>query len=116
MVELLKVARDYDKDRKDPRSSVTPDGGTYDGPVEVSFSWDEPVTIYYTVDGSRPTFDSPKLQSARIREGAETLSIGSTTTLKWFSVDEKGNIENNYDPDRQFQDKFNKETYKISGG
>jgi len=115
LVELLAVARDYSKDKKDPTSEVSPAGGNYDGPVEVSFSWDEPVTIYYTLDGSRPTFDSPKLQSAGIREGAETLTIGSTTTLKWFSVDEKGNIENNYDPNRQFHDKFNRETYRITG-
>lgn len=25
----------------------------------------------------------------------------------------QGNIENNYDPDKTFQDKFNKETYRI---
>jgi hypothetical protein len=116
LVELLEVARDYDKDKKAPKSQVSPKGGTYDGPVEVSFSWSEPVTIYYTLDGSRPTFESTKLESAGIREGAETLTIDSTTTLKWFSVDEKGNVENGYDPNKQFHDKFNKETYKITGG
>jgi Zinc carboxypeptidase/Chitobiase/beta-hexosaminidase C-terminal domain len=113
LVALLEVARDYDKDKRDPTSEVTPEGGKYDGPVEIEFSWDEPVTIYYTLDGSRPTFDSTQLQSAGIREGAETLIIDSTTTLKWFAVDEKGNIENNYNPNKQFHDKFNKETYKI---
>ncbi|HZK50716.1 MAG TPA: chitobiase/beta-hexosaminidase C-terminal domain-containing protein, partial [Actinomycetota bacterium] len=101
-------------DRKDPTSWVTPEGGKYDGPVEVSFSWDEPVTIYYTVDGSRPTFDSPELQSAGIREGAETLVFDTTTELKWFAVDGNGNIENNYNPDKKVQNKFNREVYKIS--
>jgi hypothetical protein len=74
------------------------------------------VSIYYTLDGSRPTFNSPTLKSKGIREGAETLSITETTTLKWFAVDAKGNVENDYNPNNQFNDKFNKETYTISGG
>ena len=115
LIELLEVTNDFSKDKKDPTSWVTPEGGNYDGPVEVSFSWDEPVSIYYTLDGSRPTFDSPTLESAGIREGAETLLITETTRLHWFAVDAKGNIENNYNPNKQFHDKFNKETYRISG-
>jgi Zinc carboxypeptidase/Chitobiase/beta-hexosaminidase C-terminal domain len=113
LIELLEVTNDFSKDRKDPKSTVTPGGGNYAGPVEVTFSWDEPVSIYYTIDGGRPTFDSPTLESAGIREGAETLTITETTELKWFAIDAKGNIENNYDPDKTVQDKFNKETYRI---
>jgi hypothetical protein len=41
------------------------------------------------------------------------VTITETTALKWFAVDAKGNIENNYDPDKTVQDKFNKETYRI---
>jgi hypothetical protein len=115
LMELLEVARDYDKDKSPPRSQVAPKGGTYGGPVEVSFSWSEPVTVYYTLDGSRPTFESTKLESAGIREGAETLTIDSTTTLKWFAVDEKGNVENRYEPTKQSSNNFNQETYKITG-
>ena len=116
LLELLAITNDFSKDKKTPTSTVSPKGGKYSGPVEVSFSWDEPVSIYYTLDGSRPTFDSPTLESKGIREGAESLTITETTTLKWFAIDAKGNIENGYDPNKQFHDKFNKETYKITGG
>ena len=57
------------------------------------------MTIYYTLDGSRPTFRSAKLKAAGLREGAETLRIDKTTTIRWFAVDMAGNIENRYDPD-----------------
>ncbi|MGA9276398.1 chitobiase/beta-hexosaminidase C-terminal domain-containing protein, partial [Ilumatobacter sp.] len=56
--------------------------------------------IYYTLDGSNPTYDSTMYQAAGIREGGETLTISETTTIKWFSVDASGNIEGKYSPGR----------------
>jgi hypothetical protein len=59
----------------------------------------EPATVYYTLDGSRPTLKSPKLEAAGLREGAESLTVDKTTEVRWFSVDIAGNVENNYKPD-----------------
>ncbi|MCM3718969.1 chitobiase/beta-hexosaminidase C-terminal domain-containing protein [Fictibacillus phosphorivorans] len=72
----------------------------------------EPATIYYTLDGCRPTYDSPKLQLSGTREGAESLLIDRTTTLKWFAVDACGNIENNYNPVGTKKN-YRSETYVI---
>jgi hypothetical protein len=98
LVELLKVANRFDTDHARPVTTTVPESGTYDGPIKVVFESTEPVTIFYTLDGSRPTTTSPMLQSSGLREGAESLMILSTTTVKWFSVDVAGNIENNYNP------------------
>ncbi|MBW4701581.1 chitobiase/beta-hexosaminidase C-terminal domain-containing protein [Micromonospora sp. RL09-050-HVF-A] len=55
--------------------------------------------MFYTLDGSRPTFDSTLYASAGIREGGETLTVPAGTKVHWFSVDAAGNIERNYRPD-----------------
>jgi hypothetical protein len=99
LVELLKVAYPLETDRMRPSTTLVPGQGRYDGPVEMVFEASEPVTIFYTLDGSRPTTASPMLQSSGLREGPESLMILSTTTVKWFSVDAAGNVENNYNPD-----------------
>jgi hypothetical protein len=99
LLGLIEVAYDYSKDNRAPRSSTTPGGGKFNDAVEVSFKTSEPATIYYTLDGSRPTFESEKLELSGTREGAESLMIDRTTTLKWFSVDPSGNVENNYNPE-----------------
>ncbi len=99
LIELFRVALDYGKDKKPPKTRTVPRPGVHKGPVEVRFESSEPVTIYYTLDGSRPTFRSAKLKAAGLREGAETLRIDKTTTIRWFAVDMAGNIENRYDPD-----------------
>ena len=56
------------------------------------FNENEPSDTYYTTDGSTPTSASTQYQLAGFREqeGA-TLTFTQTTTLKWFSVDPKGN-------------------------
>lgn len=99
LYHMLEVALDYQNDRFRPRSDVSPRPGQHDGPVEVTFSTNEPAEIYYTLDGSRPTFDSPKLELTGVRGGLETLLIEETTTVHWFSVDIAGNAEGGYDPD-----------------
>lgn len=63
------------------------------------FEASEQVTIFYTLDGSPPTTSSPMIQSAGIREGAQSITIVETTTVHWFAVNAAGNVERNHDPD-----------------
>jgi hypothetical protein len=97
---ILEVAADFQADTTPPRSTVnlTP-GGWYNGYVDVFWDLSEPADIYYTTDGSRPTFDSPMVDRRDARDGAAPVRIEASTTLRWFSVDMSGNIEGGYDPD-----------------
>ena len=115
-IGLLDVAYAWTRDDKAPKSTAMPAGGSYEGPLGVDFDTTEAAAIYYTTDGSRPTFASPVLESAGVREGAETLVFDEDTTLNWFSVDIKGNIENGYDPDDSSDTNFNTEVYEVDGG
>ena len=114
LIELFRVAYQYDNDNQRPTSSLVPGQGRYDGPVEMVFEASEPVTIFYTLDGSAPTSSSPTIQSAGVREGAESITILETTTVNWFAVDAAGNIERNYNPDGNANN-YNKARVTISG-
>ena len=116
MIGILEVALAYTNDNKAPKSTAVPGGGSFEGPVGVDFETTEAAAIYYTTDGSRPTFDSPVLESAGVREGAETLVFEETTTLNWFAVDIKGNVENGYDPGDPSDTNFNSEVYEVDSG
>ena len=98
---ILEVARAYANDRQAPRSWANVDErGVYDGPVDVLFETSEPATVHYTVDGSRPGWDSPTVQQDGVRGGAAPVTVsGDRTLIQWFSVDETGNVEGGYDPD-----------------
>jgi hypothetical protein len=97
---LLQVAHEFQEDTTPPtsRANVT-NGGWYTGHVDVEFELSEPATIYYTTDGSRPTFDSDVVERRDARDSAAPIRIEETTTLRWFAVDAAGNIEGGYDPD-----------------
>jgi hypothetical protein len=99
LIGLFEVALENANDDVNPETWITPEEGTYHDPVEIDFEMSEPATVYYTLDGSRPTFDSDVINVAGTRMEGETLTIEETTTIKWFSVDPAGNIENGYDPD-----------------
>jgi hypothetical protein len=112
MIGFLEVANAYANDDDRPRSKVNVrDGHRYRAPVDVVFTVDEPATIYYTTDGSRPDFDSPTLERVEFRDHAETIRITETTTLKWFSVDMAGNVERGYRPGRN--NNYNRVTIRI---
>lgn len=113
LMELFRVAYQYDKDHQRPTSTLVPGQGRYDGPVEMVFEASEPVTIFYTLDGSAPTTSSPMIQSSGVREGAESITITETTTVHWFAVDAAGNIEKNYDPDGNGNN-YNKALVRIN--
>jgi hypothetical protein len=101
---LLEVAYEFATDTTAPTTTVNvTTGGWYTGAVDVEFETSEPATIYYTTDGSRPTFDSPMVQRRDARDSAAPVRIESTTTLRWFAVDAAGNIEGGYDPDGRGQ-------------
>lgn len=111
---MLEVALDHQSDRVRPRSDVSPRPGEHGGPVEVAFDTTEPAEIHYTLDGSRPTFDSPKLELSGVRGETETLLIEETTTVHWFSVDVAGNAEGGYDPDGNARN-HRRGTWTITG-
>lgn len=113
---ILEVARDFALDDQAPSSTANVDGrGTYAGPVDVFFETTEPAAVYYTLDGSRPTWDSPTVVREVVRGGPAPVTIDEqgTTVLQWFSVDEAGNVEGNYDPDTPARNGLNREVIKI---
>ncbi|BCB78867.1 M14 family zinc carboxypeptidase [Phytohabitans flavus] len=99
LVELLRVARDYDKDKKRPTSTLVTAPSATEGMVDVKFDVSEPAAVFYTLDGSKPTYSSTLYASAGVREAGETLTVPYGAKVFWFSVDAAGNIENNYRPD-----------------
>ncbi|MDG4765759.1 M14 family zinc carboxypeptidase [Solwaraspora sp. WMMD406] len=98
LVELMRVARDYDKDKKRPTSALVVSPGATEGMVDIQFEVSEPAAVFYTLDGGKPTYESTLYAAAGVREGAETLTVPYGTKVFWFSVDAAGNIEKNYDP------------------
>lgn len=106
LIGLFEVALANANDDVNPETWISPEAGTYHDPVEIDFEMSEPATVYYTLDGSRPTFDSDVIRVAGTRMDGETLTIEESTTIKWFSVDPAGNIENDYDPEGD-EDNYN---------
>jgi zinc carboxypeptidase/chitobiase/beta-hexosaminidase-like protein len=100
VMEMFRIAQEWGKDRQWATSELVPGGGTYPGPVDVQFETSEPATVYYTTDGTRPTLESTRYKETAFREGPEKLRVSETTTFKWFSVDTAGNIERDYNPER----------------
>jgi hypothetical protein len=113
LIELMRVARDFDKDKKRPTSTVSMAASSEPGMVEVTFATDEPASVFYTVDGSKPTYESQLVAASGIREPVEVLTVPAGSTLHWFSVDSAGNVEKNYRPDGSGNN-FNK--MKVKAG
>lgn len=107
LIGMLEVARACERDQRPPRTTLElTDQG-------VTFESTEPVTIHYTLDGSRPTYTSPRVESAGLREGAAPVEVGTgSTRVHWFSVDAAGNVENRYDPVRGGSN-YRKETVLV---
>ncbi|WP_416904907.1 M14 family metallopeptidase [Micromonospora echinospora] len=115
LVELMRVARDFDKDRTRPESTMTVTPNATPNMVSVRFEVSEPAAVFYTLDGGRPTYASTLYASAGIREGAETLTVPAGTRVHWFSVDAAGNVEGNYRPDGHGRN-FNKDRAVLPPG
>ena len=73
-------------DTQAPTSSALPPGATYINSQQVELSCDSCQDIYYTIDGSNPTILSARYESP--------ITISANTILRFFSVDQAGNIEN----------------------
>ncbi len=99
LVELMRVAHDFDRDHRRPESTMRVTPGPSPGMADVRFETSEAAAVFYTTDGSRPTYSSTLYASAGLREGGEVLTLPLGTTVHWFSVDAAGNVENNYKPD-----------------
>src|SRR2546427_3414662 len=78
------VTQVYTIDTTPPTVSASPAGGTYTSAKSVTLAASEPATIYYTKDGTTPTTSSAVYSSP--------ISIGTSTTLKFYAKDTAGNI------------------------
>ena len=73
-----------------PVTVASPQGGTYTSAQNISLTCTDTggsgcSKTYFTVDGSEPTIASPAYASA--------IAMAANTTLKFFSVDNQGNVE-----------------------
>ncbi|GAA4594862.1 hypothetical protein GCM10023194_62930 [Planotetraspora phitsanulokensis] len=93
-IAILEVARSFSDDNDRPKSKLEVTGRT-DSSATFTFTLDEPANVYYTLDGSRPTLNSPRLAAAGMREGAQQITVDKTTEVRWFAVDIAGNTEGN---------------------
>jgi hypothetical protein len=82
--------------------------------VNVRFVTSEPAAVFYTLDGSVPTYSSTLYASAGVREGGELLTVPTGTTISWFSVDSAGNVEHNYRPDGRARN-YNTQVATLGG-
>ncbi|GLW09209.1 hypothetical protein Misp01_43380 [Microtetraspora sp. NBRC 13810] len=110
-IGILEVARAFGDDDRSPDSKLEVTARN-SGSTTFTFSMDEPANLYYTLDGSRPTYQSPKLTFAGTREGTQSFTVDKTTDVRWFSVDVAGNVERNYRPDGH-SDNYRKERVEV---
>lgn len=105
LIELFEVSLDFAKDNQVPQSWLVDSEGKrienkkFNGEAVLRFENSEPASIYFTLDGSRPTFSSPVYSSDGIREPGAVMTFTQDTTVNWFAIDSAGNISNNYKPD-----------------
>ena len=71
-----------------PTVSANLTSGLYNSIQKVALAMSEPGTIYYTIDGTTPNFNSNRYTNP--------LSIANTTTLQFFAMDLTGNTSPTY--------------------
>ncbi|SCZ63042.1 Ig-like domain-containing protein [Thiohalomonas denitrificans] len=75
-----------------PESTASPVSGLFNAPQSITLSCNDAASgcagIYYTVDGSTPSTDSN-----RYADPIEITPHNTEVTLKFFAIDEEGNIE-----------------------
>ncbi|SCF30280.1 hypothetical protein GA0070214_11347 [Micromonospora chaiyaphumensis] len=47
-----------------------------------------------------------------MREGVQSITVNSDTTVNWFSIDIAGNVEGNYKPDGEGKN-YNKQRVSV---
>lgn len=76
-----------------PEVSAFPAGGSYGSAQKVELYANKgPVTIYYTLNGDKPTINSPVYNPVSDEVGGPYLDINRSLTLKFFAIDQAGNI------------------------
>jgi zinc carboxypeptidase/PA domain-containing protein/chitobiase/beta-hexosaminidase-like protein len=89
---LLEAALAYSRDKTAPLARMTGDRISSGDPIRTTFEYvNEPSVIYYTVDGSMPTFDSPKWERQGLRRPGEVFEFSENTTVRWLALDLAGN-------------------------
>jgi hypothetical protein len=89
---LLESALEYSRDDEPPQVTM-PGPRTSKTPIETTFEWvNEPSVIRYSMDGKKPTADSPLWDSTGPREPGQTFHITETTEFRWVATDIKGNV------------------------
>ena len=83
-INAFKALTNIITDSTAPSISTNLNGGSYYSPLNVSLTSSEPATIYYTLDGSNPTRDSP------IYTGP--ISIKTSQIIKFMAVDTSGTL------------------------
>ncbi len=72
-------------DSTKPITLAEPSGGIFRQPILVNLSTEKNTTVYYTVDGRRPTTKSPRYSTP--------IKFVRSGVLRFFAVDEAGNKE-----------------------
>ncbi|HSL12572.1 MAG TPA: M14 family zinc carboxypeptidase, partial [Actinomycetota bacterium] len=89
---LLEAALEYARDKEAPLVRMTGDRISSGDPIRTTFEYvNEPSVIHYTVDGSMPTFDSPKWDRQGLRRPGEVFEFSENTTVRWLALDLAGN-------------------------
>ena len=70
-------------DRTPPTVQASPRGGTYSSPQNVVLTANEPATIFFTLDGTNPSSDSPRYGTP--------IPLTKTTPIKFMAMDRAGN-------------------------
>ncbi len=78
------------KDTTPPVTTAYPPGGTYYYPITVTLSTNEPATIFYDLGEKIPSVGDPDTLVAKDRV---EIYIDHSTSLRFFAVDEAGNVE-----------------------
>lgn len=112
MIEFMRVAHDFARDRVRPESFIHFSPSATTGMVVARFTTSEPAAVFYTLDGSTPTYSATLYASGGVREDGELLTIPVGTNVHWFSVDSAGNVERNYRPDGRGRN-FNKAIARL---
>ena len=82
--EIFVLPDDQFNDDAPPELTITPPGGSFTDPVNVSVTANEPATIYCTTNGTEPTQNSPVYQGS--------FTFANNTTLKCIAEDIVGNV------------------------
>jgi hypothetical protein len=53
LIELMRIAYDFDKDKQRPTSSVVTSRSGEAGMVDITFDVSEPAAVFYTLDGQQ---------------------------------------------------------------